>query len=140
MMNRLLLPMIDDAVTTNKTAETQGVGYGPEDNHIEEAENPGVENPGEENTVEENPRVIPPIVDHDQEEIPADSKEMPVDNIEQVTEHDQFESAVVEGHARAQIHNNMQPRRTHPTQSMMKMMITSLLASNPEAGLSDDTL
>jgi hypothetical protein len=78
------------------------VGDGPEDDHIKEAENPGVENPGV-----ENPGVIPPIADHDQEEIPDDIKELPVDNIEQVTEHNQFESAVAEGCARAQIHNNM---------------------------------
>jgi hypothetical protein len=93
------------------------------------------------------PGGIPPIADHDQEEIPADNEEVPVDNIEQVTEHDCFESAEAEGHARAQMHNNIRPRRTIKNNRdkdfvypMMKMMIASFPASNLETGLSDDTL
>jgi hypothetical protein len=60
---------------------------------VEEGENLGVDNPGV-----ENPGVVPPMVDHHQEEIP-------VDNVKQVTKHNQFASAEAAGCARAQMEN-----------------------------------
>jgi hypothetical protein len=155
---QVLAPLInDDAATTNQPAVDQDAENGLDDDRMEEAEgpgvanpgvvNPGVVNPGVEDPGVENPKETPPTADDDQEQMPTDNEEAPADIIGRVTEQDQFESAEMEGCARAQAHNNMRPKHTIKhnrdkdfVYAMVRMMIASLLVSNTEAMMSDDAL
>jgi hypothetical protein len=147
-MQAPIQPMVNDAEIINQPAENQGVGEEPEDDRVKEGDNPGVNsNAGAENPGEDNPGVTAPMADETQEGASSDNKGVPNDRPEQITEHERFELAKAQGHARAQMHNNNRPRRTikHKQDkdfiyAMLRMMIASHPASNSELGLSADAL